>query len=266
MNSKVVLITGASMGLGESIAVSLVRKGYKVYGTSRSIKSDGRTFKVLPMDVTDMDSIRQCVDEIVRQEGRIDVLINNAGLGLAGPVEELDIDDVEKVFSTNVFGVLKVCKAVLPVMRENKSGLIINISSIGSEMGLPFRGGYSASKAALERLTEALRLEIRPFGLQACLVQPGGVKTDINKNRVVSISADSAYKERFDRNYEVVNQSVSKGLDPVVFGEVIDRIICASKVKRVYRIGKLTEKLVIYVKRIFPVSVYEGILRNHFKI
>ena len=134
-------------------------------------------------------------------------------------------------------------------------------------MGLPYRGGYSSSKAALERLTEALRMEIKTFGVQACLVQPGGVKTDINANRVMSpLPADSPYKESFDRCYSIVNDSVSLGLPAAIFGPKIEEIIQAEKLKRVYRIGKTNEKLSVIVKRLMPDFIFEKIIMNHYKI
>ncbi|RZL98081.1 MAG: SDR family oxidoreductase, partial [Pedobacter sp.] len=158
--SKVVLITGASTGLGESIATYLARRGFIVYGTSRQAGLTNESIHMLAMDVIDPQSIQQVVDQILQQEGRLDVLINNAGLGIAGPVELLSLTDVERVFDTNVFGVIRMVQSALPIMRQQRSGLIINISSIAAEAGLPYRGAYSASKAAVERLTEALRLEL----------------------------------------------------------------------------------------------------------
>ncbi|WP_460983097.1 SDR family oxidoreductase [Spirosoma fluminis] len=264
--TKVVLITGASTGLGESIASYLVQRGYIVYGTSRTQLPD-KSFRMLAMDVTSAESVKQAVGRILEQEGRIDVLINNAGLGIAAPIEELPLADIQHVLDTNVIGVIRTIQAVLPYMRQQKSGYIINISSIAAEAGLPYRGGYSASKAAVERLTEALRLELAPFGVLACSVQPGGTRTDINKNRLrVSLSTGSVYKETFDRTYELIDQSVSEGMDPGVFGPLIDKILNSSRVERVYRVGKPVEKLSVLLKRILPTSVYERMIRNHYKM
>jgi NADP-dependent 3-hydroxy acid dehydrogenase YdfG len=264
---KIVLITGASTGLGLAMAEYLQGAGYTVYGTSRKITQEGKNFKTLVMDVCSPESVKEAIDKVVTTEGRLDVVINNAGLGLAGAVEHLQETDMLKVYNTNVLGVLRVVQTVLPVMRKQKSGKIINISSIGSEIGLPFRGGYSSTKAALDRLIEALRMETADQGIQACVVQPGGVQTDINTNRVMSpLPEGSPYKESFTRCYEIINESVSKGLEVSVFGPQIQKIIESEKLKRVYRIGKTNEKLSVIVKRLLPAFVFEKIIRNHYKI
>ncbi|ARK12641.1 SDR family oxidoreductase [Fibrivirga algicola] len=265
--SKVILVTGASTGLGESIAAYLSQRGHTVYGTSRQADTSGKPFTMLAMDVTSAESIQQGVDHIVQREGRLDVIINNAGLGIAAPVEELPLADVLRVFDTNVLGIIRTVQAVLPVMRRQRSGLIINISSIAAEAGLPYRGGYSASKAAVERLTEALRLELAPFGVQACSIQPGGTRTDINKNRLrVSLAADSVYRKTFERTYELIDESVSGGIDPAVFGPLIDSIIQSPSVKRLYRVGKPLEKLSVLLKLILPTATYERMIRKHYEM
>lgn len=265
--AKIILITGASTGLGETIATYLTSKNYVVYGTSRSIEHLAKSFNTLDMDVCDEESIQRTVQQIIEKEGRIDVLINNAGLAIAGPVEALPISEVQRVFDTNVLGTLRTTQAVLPFMRQKRSGLIINISSIAAEAGLPFRGGYCASKAAVDRLTEALRLEVASFGIQACYVQPGGTKTDINKNRLrVSLPADSVYKDAFDRTYDLIDESVSQGVDAELFGPLIEKIIASPQVERLYRLGKPLEKFSVLLKRLLPTSVYERMVRNHYKM
>ena len=265
--SKVVLITGASSGLGLAIADYLAKRNFIVYGTSRNISGESYSFKSLQMDVGSTESIKSAIAKIVQTEGKIDVVINNAGLGIAGPVEHLVEADVVRVFDTNFLGVIRVCQAVLPKMREQKTGLIINVSSIGSEMGLPYRGAYSASKAALDRLTEAMRIEVKKYGIQACIVQPGGVATDISKNRLTApLPADSVYKESFDRTYTIINESVSYGLPPESFGPEIEKIIKCKKVKRIYRIGKVKEKLSVLVKKLVSSHMFDNILRKHYKI
>lgn len=265
--SKVILITGASAGLGEFLATYLTTQGHKVYGTSRSIQQEGFSFTALPMDVCHEESIRQVVNTIIAKENRLDVVINNAGLGLASPFEHTGMAEIDRLLDTNVKGVIRVCQAVLPVMRKQGSGKIIQISSIASEFGLPYRGLYCASKAAVERFTEALRMEVKKYGIQACLVQPGGIQTDINKNRMMSsMPSDSVYKESFGRCYEIVNASVSQGYPLEPFGPAIEKIIHSDKLKRVYRIGKLTEKISVILKRLLPASWFEGILLGHYKI
>ncbi len=265
--SKVILVTGASSGLGEFLATFLSRQGYIVYGTSRSIKQDGNNFKTLTMDVCNTTSVNEAINLIIEKEGKIDIVINNAGLGLASPFEHTSLEDIDRLFDTNVKGVIRVCQAVLPVMRQQGFGKIIQISSIASEFGLPYRGMYCASKAALERYTEALRMEVKKFGIQICLLQPGGIQTDINKNRMVSpIPAGSPYRESFGRCYEIVNASVSKGYPLEPFGPIVKQIIESKSIKAKYRVSKFTEKLSVVLKMILPASVFEGILINHYKI
>jgi NADP-dependent 3-hydroxy acid dehydrogenase YdfG len=265
--SKIVLITGASSGLGETIGNYLNQKGYIIYGTSRNIELQEKQFRTINMDVTSDESVQLAVEKIIEQHGKIDVLINNAGLGIAGPVETLSFNDIQRVLDTNVTGVIRTIQKVLPYMRAQHSGTIINISSIGSETGLPYRGLYSASKAAVDRITEALRIEIGPFGVQACIVQPGGVKTDINKNRIkTDLPGDSVYKASFDTTYALINESVEQGLEPETFGRLIERIIETKQIKRCYRLGKPTEKLSVLLKRLLPSSVFEGMIKKHYKM
>ncbi|MBC7390031.1 MAG: SDR family oxidoreductase [Opitutaceae bacterium] len=265
--SKVILVTGASSGLGEYLANFLSNEGYTVYGTSRSIQQEGRSFKTLKMDVCNTESVYNAIRTIIEKESKIDIVINNAGLGLASPFEHTSFEDIDRLFDTNVKGVIRVCQAVLPIMRSQRSGKIIQISSIASEFGLPYRGMYCASKAALERYTEALRMEVKKFGIQICLLQPGGIQTDINKNRMVSpIPANSPYKDSFNKCYEIVNASVSKGYPLEPFGPVVKAIIESKNIKGKYRISKFTEKLSVLLKTLLPASIFEGILIKHYKI
>ncbi len=248
----VVLITGASAGLGATIANYLTDKGFTVYGTSRSIQPSAK-FHTLQMDVCSEESVQQAIDTVLREQQRIDVLINNAGLSIAGVTEHLSLPDVQRTFDTNVFGLIRVCKAVLPHMRKQGKGLIINISSIGSEVGLPYRGIYSATKAAVDRFTEALRLEISDYGIQACCLQPGAVHTGINAHRLkTAVPDDSPYKNSFTKIYAAIDASIDHGSAPEIFGPVVEKIINSPYVKRYYRVGKPIEKLLVIMKRLLP--------------
>jgi NAD(P)-dependent dehydrogenase (short-subunit alcohol dehydrogenase family) len=263
--SRVILITGASTGLGAAIGQYLSGKGYTVYGTSRNIRKGSQPFTTLQMDVGDEASIQQAVNTIIQQEGRIDVLINNAGLSIAGVTEHLSLADVQQVFDTNVFGVVRTCQAVLPHMRRNGAGLIINISSIGSETGLPFRGIYSGSKAAVDRFTEALRLEAGAYGIQACCLQPGAVRTGINANRVkTALPEGSPYKESFERVYAAIDASIDHGSPVELFCPVVEKIINSPRVKRYYRVGKPIEKLSVILKKYLPARTYENMIRKYY--
>jgi len=264
--SKVVLITGASSGIGHAIAEYLGRKGNKVYGASRSAKT-GKYYVAVKMDVNDPANVKNIIEEIYKSDGRIDAVVNNAGLGVAGPFETSDIDEIKKAFETNIFGLTRVCQAVLPFMRKQNNGYIINISSIGSAMGLPYRGFYSASKAAVDIMTEALRMEVMHFGIKVCLVHPGDVKTAINEHRLIaSDSADEVYGQTFKRIYESINQDVEKGISPDKFGPVIQHIIQSEKVRRNYYVGHFMQKLAVVLKKILPDFLYEKLIMNHYKL
>lgn len=172
--SKVVLITGGSSGIGKSMGEFLLKKNFRVYGTSRHPSSYPTSkFTLLALDVTDLSSIQHCIAKIINIEGRLDILINNAGVGITGPVEEVPEDEIYRNFQTNFFGPINIIKMVLPSMRKQHSGLIINITSIAGYMGLPYRGIYSASKGALELITEALRIEIKDFNIKMTSVAQG---------------------------------------------------------------------------------------------
>jgi NADP-dependent 3-hydroxy acid dehydrogenase YdfG len=166
VKARVVLITGASSGIGQACARHLARQGYQVFGTSRRPQGGAdEPFEMIPMDVTDEDSVRQGVATVLARAGRLDVVVNNAGFGFGGAVEDTSIDEARELFETNLFGMLRVCRAVLPHLRERRAGTIVNVSSLAGLIGQPFVGMYCATKFATEGLTEALRMEVRPFGI-----------------------------------------------------------------------------------------------------
>src|SRR6056300_115606 len=179
--SKVVLITGASSGLGKATASHLANLGYVVYGTCRNPNQyeTPPNYNLISLDLNKPTSIQSAMEELLGEEGRIDVLINNAGSGIIGPMEELEIDALRANFETNCYGPLLLMQKVLPVMRKQKEGFVVTITSIGCAMGLPFRGAYSASKGALSLLTESLRMEVKSFGIKMCTVAPGDFVSDI---------------------------------------------------------------------------------------
>ena len=180
----VVLVTGASSGIGRACAIHLARQGYHVFGTARrapdqviedlrqSLASPDQ-LDIVTMDVDDNESVIQVMEIIVEKTGRLDAVVNCAGFGIAGAVEETSDEEVRAIFETNLLGIVRVCRAAIPTMRTQGSGILINISSIGGRIGLPFQGFYSATKFALEGLIEALRMEIHEFGIRAVLIEPG---------------------------------------------------------------------------------------------
>jgi short-subunit dehydrogenase len=265
---KVVLVTGASSGLGQSIAEYLVTKNYKVYGTSRqpkAIEKNGVLFKSL--DVRHSDSIQQCIEAVISDEGQIDILINNAGVGITGPMEEIPIDEAKAHFDTNFFGPLQVINTVLPYMRKQKSGLIINITSIAAHMGLPFRGMYSASKGALAKVTESYRMEIKQHHIKMVNLAPGDFATNIASGRFHSPLRDnSPYHKDYKKSLELIDEDVDTGKDPIILAQKVHSIIQTSRPKVNYKSGAFLQCFSVTLKHILPQKLFEKILLKHYKL
>lgn len=265
--SKIIFITGGSSGIGKAIGLYLFAKGYTVYGTSRNPKDYQSIFELLPMDVRNVDSIEKALKYVINKEGRIDVLINNAGVGITGALEELPVNEIRNNFETNLFGPIEVMKAVLPFMRANNGGQIINITSIAGYMGLPFRSVYSASKGALELITEALRMEVSAFNIYISNVAPGDFATDIASRRFHNpLHVNSPYFMVYQQQLETINTHVNSGGNPKQMAEVIYKIINTKKPKIHYKVGAFMQKFSIVLKRILPDLWYEKILRRHYGI
>jgi short-subunit dehydrogenase len=268
MIPKVVLITGASSGIGKSIAQYLHQKKYKVYGTSRNpdqVKDCG--FPLLALDVREENSIKKCIALLIEKEGKIDVLVNNAGVGITGALEEIPMQEIRNNFETNVFGPIALMQNVLPHMRKQKNGLIINITSIAGYMGLPYRSVYSSSKGALELVTESLRMETKPFGIQITNVAPGDFATDIASRRFhAPVLENSAYKNIYQKQLDNINNHVSGGSNPIEMAIAIAKIIETKHTKIHYKVGAFMQKFSIVLKRILPDTWYEKILMKHYGI
>ncbi|MDO4728162.1 MAG: SDR family oxidoreductase [Bacteroidota bacterium] len=268
MSKKVVLITGASSGIGKSIAEYLLDKGYKVYGTSRNpSKYPQSKVNLLSLDVNNIHTIQSVVNDIVRLEGRIDVLINNAGVGIVGAIEETPIDQMKHNFDTNFFGPVQMIQQVLPSMRKNKSGLIINITSIAGYMGLPYRGIYSASKGALELLTEALRMEVDQFGVTVTNIAPGDFATNIAQGRYhVPLQEKSEYYATYQAILTLINEHVNDGGDTIEMAKAVHKVINTKEPKIHYKVGSFLQKVSTVLKKILPDKMYEKMLKKHYKI
>jgi short-subunit dehydrogenase len=265
---KVVFITGASSGIGKSIGEFLHHKDFVVYGTSRNPDAITQSiFPVLKLDVRNSQSIQECVALILQKEGRIDVLINNAGVGITGPIEEIPSEEIRNNFETNLFGPIEVMKATLPQMRLQKSGLIINITSIAGYMGLPYRGIYSASKGALELITEALRMEVKAFGIQITNVAPGDFATNIAAGRYhAPVLKGSAYEIPYGNTLQEMDVHVDSGSNPNEMAEAVYSIINTKQPKIHYKVGAFMQKFSIVLKRVLPDTFYEKMLMNHYKL
>ena len=266
--SKVVLITGGSSGIGKSIGEFLSKKGFTVYGTSRNPDNYPESkFKILPLDVTKKETIASAIRSVVKMEERIDVLINNAGVGITGPIEEISEEEIKANFETNFFGPINVIKAILPQMREQRSGLIINITSIAGYMGLPYRGIYSASKGALEILTEAFRMEIKDFNVKMTNIAPGDFATNIVSGRYhAPVLKDSPYEVPYRKTLQLIDEHVDDGSDPLMMAKAVFNVIETKQPKVHYKVGEFMQKFSIVLKRILPDKVYEKLLLNHYKL
>ena len=269
MQQKVVLITGGSSGIGKSIGLYLQSKGHKVYGTTRSLSKhiDFESFELLELEVTDPASIRSAVQQVLDKEARLDVLINNAGVGITGPIEETPHKEILKAFDVNFNGPLHLTKAVLPQMRLQKSGLIINITSIAGAMGLPYRGIYSATKGAMDMVSEALRMEVKDFGIQITTVAPGDFATNIAAGRYhAPTKSQSPYSKGYGKTLKMINEDVDTADDPILVAKKVLEIINTKKPKVHYRVGDSMQKLSIFLKRIMPDKIYEKLVLNHYKL
>ncbi len=266
--SKVVLITGGSSGIGKSIGEFLINKDFIVYGTSRNPEKYKQSkFPILALDVKDRATISETVNTIINKEGKLDVVINNAGAGITGPIEEIPNEEIKNNFETNFFGPINVIKAVLPQMRKQHSGLIINVTSIAGYMGLPYRGVYSASKGALELLTEAFRMEIKDFNIKMTNVAPGDFATNIAAGRYhAPLLDDSPYIKPYGDTLNLMNTHVDNGSNPDIMAKAIYKIINNPNPKGHYKVGEFMQKFSIVLKRILPDKVYEKILMNHYKL
>ena len=266
--SKVVLITGGSSGIGKAIGDFLFHKGFTVYGTSRNPeKVSNSLFPLIALDVREAASIQSAVATIIQEAGRLDIVINNAGVGITGPLEEIPMEEIKNNFETNFFGPIEVMKAALPQMRVQQSGLIINITSIAGYMGLPYRSVYSASKGALELITEALRMEVKSFGIQITNVAPGDFATNIAAGRFhAPVVQGSAYEKVYAGVLKTMNEHVDSGSNPNEMAEALYQIIQNPNPKIHYKVGAFMQKFSIVLKRILPDKVYEKMLMNHYKL
>lgn len=265
---KVVLVTGASSGLGLATALHLSEKGFNVFGTSRDPNKYKKKlpFDILSLEITNRDSINECVNQVIKRSNKIDILINNAGRGITGPIEEIDNGAVIDNFETNCFGPINMCQAVLPHMRNQRYGLIINITSIAGHTGLPFRGIYSASKSALSIITESLRMEVKKFGIDVCTVAPGDFATNIASRRYHSpIIKNSPYEKYLD-SLNTMNSHVDDGNPPEQVAILIEKIISKRKTNVHYQVGPFIQKLSKMLKKILPSRIFEKLIMNHYNL
>lgn len=269
-NSKVVLVTGASSGIGKACAEHLHRQGYLVYGTSRREPGElpACAHTMIRMDVDDDDSVERGIRLILAREGRLDVVVNNAGIGISGAVEDTSIDEAKAQFETNFFGVLRVCRQALPVMRAQGAGRIINIGSVAGLIGVPFNGLYCASKFALEGLSEALRMEVKPHGIHVSLVEPGDIDTSMSARSLETRESASnpAYRGNHAAAREIMARDEEEGPPPSVVAELVEDIIRSSSPRLRYRAGPFMEKVAVILKALLPARLFEWGLMRYYRV
>ena len=269
-HTKVILITGASSGMGYEAAKELARQGHKVYGGARRVErvEELRDDGVIPirLDVTSEEECERTIERVVAEQGRIDVLINNAGYGSYGAVEDVDIEEARRQFEVNVLGVATLIKAVMPHMRARRSGTIINTSSMGGRL-VSFMGGwYHATKYALEALSDALRMEASEFGIDVVLIEPGGIRTDwgrIAADHLAESARGGAYEELAKKTAEGMRRQYSSTMmsDPGAVVKAISKAVNASRPRPRYLIG-FGAKPLVAAHTVLPTRVFDAVMRN----
>lgn len=268
--SKVILITGCSTGIGRDLAQRLTQAGYTVVATARRVEDlNGLQVALkLPLDVTQPDSINDAVAHTLQQFGRIDVLVNNAGYALRGALEEVSVEQVQQMFDVNVFGVLRLIRSIAPHMRKQGSGRIINISSIAGKLSTPANGAYSATKFALEALSDALRLELAPFGIQVVVIEPGAIKTHFDDTALahtqdILSNSTSPYQPLYHKSDQFAASMRQQEHGPQVVSQVIQQAIEAPNPKARYLAAVALSGRLVLVLRDF---VWNPVLRRLFKV
>lgn len=262
--SRVILITGASRGFGAAAARLLSQRGHRVYGTSREPASaNAEGFTLLPLDVREDDSVQRCVKTVLNQAGRLDTLINNAGVALGGALEEATAEEARQLFETNFFGIIRMTNAVLPAMRAARSGQIINISSLAGLVGVPYLGLYAASKHALEGYSASLRYELHRYGISVSLIEAGNYRTSIRFTFPAQRIPD--YDGIREQATAVHDADVRDGHPPDPVARLIVRVVESRHPRLRYVATEGIESGVPFMRRFFPDALQEWILRRRYR-
>lgn len=273
MNKKIALVTGASSGIGKATVRRLLNLGYTVYAAARrldamqDIKSEGAY--IVHLDLTDSKSIKNCIGKVLSEHSQIDVLINNAGYGSYGAVEDVPIDEARRQFEVNLFGMAETIQQVLPSMREHRSGKIIIVSSIGGKVWSLLGAWYQATKFAVEGFGDCLRNELRPFGIDVIIIEPGAIKTDwakIASENLGKTSANSAYKKLVDIASVFYLETEHKiGVEPDVVAKAIIKSVTVSQPRARY-IAPTSAKIVVFLRWLLPDSIFDKVWAKFYKI
>lgn len=266
MEKQVIIITGASSGFGRATAELLAAKGHTVYGLCRREMQD-TDIKYRRCDVRDRSQIAEVVAKIIEEQGRVDVLVNNAGMGIGGALELATEEEIDLQMGTNFMGCVNLCQAVLPYMRKARQGKIINLSSIGGVMGLPYQGFYSASKFAIEGFTEALAAEVTRFGIRVCMVEPGDFATGFTGNRRNSQTSleDPDYGPVFRNTLSLIEKEENGGLKPEVLARRIAKLVEKKRPPLRNVVANLEQWLSVVIKRVLTGNQMVGVLRSYYK-
>ncbi len=264
--NKVVIVTGGSSGIGRATVREFLKQGFTVYSCARRVELmkdlEGEGAKIIQLDVTKSSSIKACIKQIVGESGRIDVLVNNAGYGSYGTVEDVPISEAKTQFEVNLFGLAEMTQVVLPIMRNQSSGRIINIGSMGGKVWFPLGAWYHATKHAVEGFSDCLRYEVKPFGIKVVLIEPGIIKSEwmkISMEHLQKVSPNSAYKVLIDKCLKMYFDSEKMGRDPSNVAGAIYKASTQARPKARYVVG-LDARAILIIRRLLPDSVYDWVI------
>ena len=268
--NKIALVTGASSGIGATTAKELAKNGYTVYAAARRVdkmqelKKDG--IKPIALDLTKDESVVQCVQDILKEAGRIDVLVNNAGYGSYGAIEDVPMEEARHQFEVNLFGMARLIQFVTPTMRENHYGKIVNISSMGGKIWTKFGGWYHATKFAVEGFSDCLRMELAPFGIDVVVVEPGGIKTDwgiIAANNLKETAKGGAYETYANKAADgmIKNYSGNMLTKPEVIARTVRKAVMKKRPRTRYLVGFMAKPMVL-TQKLFGDRVYDWVIRK----
>lgn len=271
LRERVIVVTGASSGIGNACATFLAKKGAKVYGTCRSPSSYSKKadefFELLQMDVEDDESVAKTAEEILIKERDIDAIVCCAGASSAASVEESSLDEARKMLEVNYLGSLRVIKAFLPRMREMASGRIILTGALEGRMGAPFQAYYAASKFALEGLAESLRLEVRDFGIEVCILTPSSFRTAFGQHRsLASASETSPYRRRMNTVIDALAVDEAEGASPLIAAKAVYKALSSRHLPHRISVGGGGQSVLAMVKPFIPYRLFERMRRNHFRL
>lgn len=250
MSNKVAIVTGGTSGIGRATALALQADGWTVYELSRRAvgKADVRH---IVADITKEETLAAAVAQVMEAEGRIDLVVNNAGFGISGAIEFTTTEEAQRLFDANFFGMVRMNRCVVPIMRRQGGGRIINLSSVAAPVAIPFQAYYSATKAAVNDYTMALANELRPFGVTVCAVQPGDIHTGFTAAREKTIDGDDVYGGRISRSVARMEHDEQTGMDPVKAGAFIAKVAMKQRVKPIYTI-RFDYQFLALLTRILP--------------